>query len=148
MPSEEDAGTLKSPRQLMGKILLKGKVVLHQHPSAGSGEQQRPEADRGLRRSSSLGELLAANPALLDLEHSTSSREMTISPAHRNSQPAFASSSADNERSPSCHGSRRSSCNSSATIEEDHELGAADPCLLYTSPSPRDQRGSRMPSSA
>ena len=24
----------------------------------------------------------------------------------------------------------------------------ADPCLLYTSPSPRDQRGSRMPSSA
>ena len=30
-------------------------------------------------------------------------------------------------------------------------LDAADrllPCLLYTSPSPRDQRGSRMPSSA
>ena len=26
-----------------------------------------------------------------------------------------------------------------------HQLG---PCLLYTSPSPRDQRGSRMPSSA
>ena len=26
------------------------------------------------------------------------------------------------------------------------ELGV--PCLLYTSPSPRDQRGSRMPSSA
>ena len=24
----------------------------------------------------------------------------------------------------------------------------ADTCLLYTSPSPRDQRGSRMPSSA
>ena len=24
----------------------------------------------------------------------------------------------------------------------------AIPCLLYTSPSPRDQRGSRMPSSA
>ena len=24
----------------------------------------------------------------------------------------------------------------------------AFPCLLYTSPSPRDQRGSRMPSSA
>ena len=24
----------------------------------------------------------------------------------------------------------------------------ADACLLYTSPSPRDQRGSRMPSSA
>ena len=24
----------------------------------------------------------------------------------------------------------------------------AGPCLLYTSPSPRDQRGSRMPSSA
>ena len=28
--------------------------------------------------------------------------------------------------------------------EEGHHLG----CLLYTSPSPRDQRGSRMPSSA
>ena len=26
--------------------------------------------------------------------------------------------------------------------------GAFGPCLLYTSPSPRDQRGSRMPSSA
>ena len=26
--------------------------------------------------------------------------------------------------------------------------GQAYPCLLYTSPSPRDQRGSRMPSSA
>ena len=26
--------------------------------------------------------------------------------------------------------------------------GAATDCLLYTSPSPRDQRGSRMPSSA
>ena len=33
-----------------------------------------------------------------------------------------------------------------------HELATRpsvlDPCLLYTSPSPRDQRGSRMPSSA
>ena len=27
-------------------------------------------------------------------------------------------------------------------------LGASERCLLYTSPSPRDQRGSRMPSSA
>ena len=27
-------------------------------------------------------------------------------------------------------------------------LGQCDLCLLYTSPSPRDQRGSRMPSSA
>ena len=27
-------------------------------------------------------------------------------------------------------------------------LGAFTTCLLYTSPSPRDQRGSRMPSSA
>ena len=27
-------------------------------------------------------------------------------------------------------------------------LGEANFCLLYTSPSPRDQRGSRMPSSA
>ena len=29
--------------------------------------------------------------------------------------------------------------------EDDEE---EEPCLLYTSPSPRDQRGSRMPSSA
>ena len=28
------------------------------------------------------------------------------------------------------------------------ELGLVYDCLLYTSPSPRDQRGSRMPSSA
>ena len=28
------------------------------------------------------------------------------------------------------------------------EVGNSDGCLLYTSPSPRDQRGSRMPSSA
>ena len=27
-------------------------------------------------------------------------------------------------------------------------MGAYGDCLLYTSPSPRDQRGSRMPSSA
>ena len=27
-------------------------------------------------------------------------------------------------------------------------IGAGGICLLYTSPSPRDQRGSRMPSSA
>ena len=28
------------------------------------------------------------------------------------------------------------------------EIAAAEACLLYTSPSPRDQRGARMPSSA
>ena len=38
-------------------------------------------------------------------------------------------------------------------ITEDHPKGFESephihPCLLYTSPSPRDQRGSRMPSSA
>ena len=31
---------------------------------------------------------------------------------------------------------------------EDEILGQRNFCLLYTSPSPRDQRGSRMPSSA
>ena len=30
----------------------------------------------------------------------------------------------------------------------DLDIWGAYPCLLYTSPSPRDQRGSRMPSSA
>ena len=29
-----------------------------------------------------------------------------------------------------------------------HQYTVDDVCLLYTSPSPRDQRGSRMPSSA
>ena len=29
-----------------------------------------------------------------------------------------------------------------------HPIMDTDSCLLYTSPSPRDQRGSRMPSSA
>ena len=36
-------------------------------------------------------------------------------------------------------------------LSEDESLsvrGVVDTCLLYTSPSPRDQRGSRMPSSA
>ena len=32
--------------------------------------------------------------------------------------------------------------------EIDGIAATAGPCLLYTSPSPRDQRGSRMPSSA
>ena len=31
---------------------------------------------------------------------------------------------------------------------EESDLDERDRCLLYTSPSPRDQRGSRMPSSA
>ena len=31
---------------------------------------------------------------------------------------------------------------------ESHDYVSGCPCLLYTSPSPRDQRGSRMPSSA
>ena len=35
-----------------------------------------------------------------------------------------------------------------AALEERCVAAACDVCLLYTSPSPRDQRGSRMPSSA
>ena len=34
------------------------------------------------------------------------------------------------------------------TLVEEAAAGKVRPCLLYTSPSPRDQRGSRMPSSA
>ena len=34
------------------------------------------------------------------------------------------------------------------TVRQDAARAAIAPCLLYTSPSPRDQRGSRMPSSA
>ena len=33
-------------------------------------------------------------------------------------------------------------------LELDTRVTLLDACLLYTSPSPRDQRGSRMPSSA
>ena len=35
-----------------------------------------------------------------------------------------------------------------AILRVQSEKGLANYCLLYTSPSPRDQRGSRMPSSA
>ena len=40
--------------------------------------------------------------------------------------------------------------NLEATIRRSLEVGIhhIETCLLYTSPSPRDQRGSRMPSSA
>ena len=34
------------------------------------------------------------------------------------------------------------------TLQGMYRIAARDACLLYTSPSPRDQRGSRMPSSA
>ena len=33
-------------------------------------------------------------------------------------------------------------------VNSNREMLTILPCLLYTSPSPRDQRGSRMPSSA
>ena len=35
-----------------------------------------------------------------------------------------------------------------AVIGKVHRLGLSNSCLLYTSPSPRDISGSRMPSSA
>ena len=35
-----------------------------------------------------------------------------------------------------------------STVVETNQMVFSRPCLLYTSPSPRDQRGSRMPSSA
>ena len=37
---------------------------------------------------------------------------------------------------------------SEETVEDSFLRMGVKPCLLYTSPSPRDQRGSRMPSSA
>ena len=33
-------------------------------------------------------------------------------------------------------------------VDDAGVIAGLGPCLLYTSPSPRDQRGSRMPSSA
>ena len=35
-----------------------------------------------------------------------------------------------------------------AAADTPEKMAELSPCLLYTSPSPRDQRGSRMPSSA
>ena len=35
-----------------------------------------------------------------------------------------------------------------AAVPSGASTGSREACLLYTSPSPRDQRGSRMPSSA
>ena len=44
---------------------------------------------------------------------------------------------------------RRKRYTSSREEKEDTQMyPCGKPCLLYTSPSPRDQRGSRMPSSA
>ena len=42
----------------------------------------------------------------------------------------------------------RSRCRICMQSQESHEMQSHQLCLLYTSPSPRDQRGSRMPSSA
>ena len=43
-------------------------------------------------------------------------------------------------------GSEQNNTTGTTTLQNHHGLNTA--CLLYTSPSPRDQRGSRMPSSA
>ena len=43
---------------------------------------------------------------------------------------------------------RQSGNNNSATVDQAMQGNTYEVCLLYTSPSPRDQRGSRMPSSA
>ena len=40
------------------------------------------------------------------------------------------------------------SANGKIRVDMTFGVGYTDSCLLYTSPSPRDQRGSRMPSSA
>ena len=44
--------------------------------------------------------------------------------------------------------SARKSCGSCGGMDLRKELVKMINCLLYTSPSPRDQRGSRMPASA
>ena len=45
-------------------------------------------------------------------------------------------------------GKQQDNANSHSVIAFDKTNGVLRYCLLYTSPSPRDQRGSRMPSSA
>ena len=61
------------------------------------------------------------------------------------------------ERCTSCHGSLSEGCTgtprvraevTSFTAANHGDFRSLSICLLYTSPSPRDQRGSRMPSSA
>ena len=47
-----------------------------------------------------------------------------------------------------CHCYIEESWASKLGEREDDEQELLEDCLLYTSPSPRDQRGSRMPSSA
>ena len=50
---------------------------------------------------------------------------------------------------PENHPERASDLNNLAALySEQGKYEAAEPCLLYTSPSPRDISGSRMPSSA
>ena len=46
-PSEADAAHLGSPAELMGKILLKGKVILASHP-ASHGPHMQPDDARTL----------------------------------------------------------------------------------------------------
>ena len=47
-----------------------------------------------------------------------------------------------------CTGDTLDNIQSDLANGEDVNINLSTNCLLYTSPSPRDQRGSRMPSSA
>ena len=49
---------------------------------------------------------------------------------------------------PEAKASALSELGASSEVDGDIILELSSTCLLYTSPSPRDQRGSRMPSSA
>ena len=98
------------------------------------------------------GQINVANPALIDhLDAYTAPRlveyfdpnpcerpelEQVVVTARRNSAPPLPSVAFGKAE------------DLGVTIEAEYEVGEYDICLLYTSPSPRDQRGSRMPSSA
>ena len=51
-------------------------------------------------------------------------------------------------RSNICNASARAKARKASLIDSTRMRQLLQTCLLYTSPSPRDQRGSRMPSSA
>ena len=78
--------------------------------------------------------LLQADMAYLDFDASALWRRQLVVTDGQTSRLVF--------------GTPRSSGQSEAISLGNEEKATANCCLLYTSPSPRDQRGSRMPSSA
>ena len=110
-----------------------------------------------------IGEVLIFDSKLTDAERETvtaglvekwgigTSASCDASGAISNGAPGSACSStlADGATcSPTCNSGYTLSGQRSCSAGTLTDTAVCNPCLLYTSPSPRDQRGSRMPSSA